>query len=80
MDERRNLENARRQIGAFIETVYNVDRLHSALGYKPTAEFEADLARSPRPQTKSRSRIVTELAVSHTKGAVQHCHRNPVSS
>jgi putative transposase len=43
------LEDARRQIGAFIETVYNVDRLHSALGYKPPAEFEADLARSRKP-------------------------------
>ena len=46
------LEDARRQIGAFIETVYNVDRLHSALGYKPPAEFEADLARSRKPQLK----------------------------
>ncbi len=36
------LEDARRQIGAFIETVYNADRLHSALGYKPPAEFEAE--------------------------------------
>ena len=46
------LEDARRQIGAFIETVYNVDRLHSALGYKPPAQFEADLARSRKPQLK----------------------------
>ena len=60
------------QAGAFIETVYNVDRLHSALGHKPPAEFEADLARSRKPRTKSRSRIVTELAVSHTRGAVQY--------
>jgi len=44
------LEDARRQIGAFIETVYNVDRLHSALGYKPPAEFEAELNRSHKPQ------------------------------
>ena len=46
------LEDARRQIGAFIETVYNAERLHSALGYKPPAEFEADLARSRKPQPK----------------------------
>jgi putative transposase len=57
MDERRNLENARRQIGAFIETVYNVDRLHSALGYKPTAEFEADLARSRDPKPKAEAAL-----------------------
>ena len=33
-------------------TSYNVDLLHSALGYKPPAEFEADLARSREPQLK----------------------------
>ena len=38
-----NLEDANRQIGAFIETVYNRQRLHSALGYKPPIEFEAEL-------------------------------------
>jgi transposase InsO family protein len=46
------LEDVRRQIGAFIETVYNVDRLHSALAYKPPAEFEAELNRSRKPQPK----------------------------
>ena len=40
-----DLDDARRQIGAFIETVYNAKRLHSALGYKPPVEFEADLRR-----------------------------------
>jgi transposase InsO family protein len=41
-----NIDDARRQIGAFIETVYNAKRLHSALGYKPPVEFEADLRRT----------------------------------
>ena len=40
-----DIDDARRQIGAFIETVYNASRLHSALGYKPPAEFEAELRR-----------------------------------
>ena len=42
----RDLNHAREAIGAFIEAVYNRQRLHSALGYRPPAEFEADLSRS----------------------------------
>jgi putative transposase len=49
------LDQARRDIGAFIETVYNTERLHSALGYKPPVEFEAELSqarnRQPSAQT-----------------------------
>ena len=43
-----DLDDARRQIGAFIDAVYNTRRLHSALGYKPPAEFEAELRRDNR--------------------------------
>jgi len=39
------IEEARADIGAFIENIYDRGRLHSALGYKPPVEFEADLAR-----------------------------------
>ena len=38
-----SLEDARQRIGAFLETIYNRGRLHSALGYKPPVEFEAEL-------------------------------------
>jgi putative transposase len=39
----RTIGEARSNIGRFLETTYNRQRLHSALGYKPPAEFEADL-------------------------------------
>ncbi len=38
--EYRDLADARRQIGRFIESVYNQKRLHSALGYRSPVEFE----------------------------------------
>jgi transposase InsO family protein len=44
-NEYRDLAEARAQIGAFIEQVYNQKRLHSALGYLPPARFEAQLAK-----------------------------------
>jgi putative transposase len=36
-------DEARNDIGAFIENVYSRGRLHSALDYKPPLEFKAEL-------------------------------------
>src|SRR5262249_62402623 len=35
-----SLEDARASIGEFLEKIYNRERLHSALGYRPPLEFE----------------------------------------
>ncbi len=43
-NEYRSLEEAAASIGEFIERVYNHQRLHSALGYRPPAEFEETVA------------------------------------
>ena len=42
-NEYRDLPEARASIREFLEKVYNQKRLHSALGYLPPSEFEANL-------------------------------------
>jgi len=49
-NEYRDLAEARRSIQQFLEHVYNEKRLHSALGYRPPAEFERSLPLSEIPQ------------------------------
>jgi putative transposase len=42
-NEYRNLNEARSTIRTFLEKIYNQKRLHSAIGYVPPTEFEANL-------------------------------------
>ena len=41
-----SLEDARTGIGEFLDKIYNCERLHSALGYRPPLEFERQLGHS----------------------------------
>jgi transposase InsO family protein len=43
-EDYRGYEEAKAGIEHFIEQVYNEKRLHSALGYRPPAEFEQSLS------------------------------------
>ena len=53
-NEYRDLAEARASIHDFLEKVYNQKRLHSALGYVPPAEFEANLAAQNNKDAASR--------------------------
>ena len=52
--EYRDLADARRQIGRFIDGVYNVKRIHSSLGYLTPQEFE-ERWQSARPRATTTS-------------------------
>jgi transposase InsO family protein len=47
LKEYRDIDEARQHLDRFIEAVYNAKRLHSALGYRPPAEFELLLSKQP---------------------------------
>ena len=44
LNDYRDLQDAREQIGRFIDDVYLSKRIHSSLGYLTPAEFEAGVA------------------------------------
>src|ERR1700676_2447867 len=46
----KDLKAARRSISVFINTIYNTERLHSALGYCPPLEFETNFALTLSPK------------------------------
>jgi transposase InsO family protein len=53
-NEYRDLAEARASIREFLEKIYNQKRLHSALGYLPPAEFEANLAAQKNMEAAAR--------------------------
>jgi len=58
LTEYRNLEETAGSIGAFIEQIYNRERLHSALGYLPPAEFEHNLYPPQAGEKTARQRVL----------------------
>jgi transposase InsO family protein len=65
----KNLDDAKSSIGEFIQTIYNQQRLHSALRYLSPEEFEAsqpnlstNLSTTPRPAIPQAAAITTTVA------------------
>jgi putative transposase len=52
----RDIDDARQSIGVFLEQVYNGRRLHSALDYRPPAEFEQELEVNGKDRAAGRVR------------------------
>lgn len=57
LNEYADLEDARKQIGRFIEDVYQKKRIHSSLGYLTPAEFEAAWKKRMKSTRKAEQHI-----------------------
>jgi len=62
LNEYANLEDARKQIGRFIEDVYQKKRIHSSLGYLTPAEFEAAWKTQTKASQKTKRREQPQIA------------------
>lgn len=65
----RDLVDARTRVGGFIATIYNTERLHSALGYRSPEEYEAQetnistLSTAARPATPRSTPTTTTVPI-----------------
>ena len=50
LSEYEDFADALRQLGRFLENVYNIKRIHSSLGYLTPSEFEQQWTSMPRSQ------------------------------
>ena len=75
LNEYANLEDARKQIGRFIEDVYLKKRIHSSLGYLTPAEFEAawKTQRKPGRKTEPENQAQIASAAAVVKGHWKAC-------
>ena len=62
-EDYRDLAEATPAIGRFLEKVYNQKRLHSALGYRPPAEFERALRADQTAKRRRRSQPLRRAGV-----------------